>query len=74
METTLPNFLFTLLSLVFCLGDVAALSFLLTWQERAASPSARRARWWRGVVPGAMVLVGLLLLAFFQTMRLWSGQ
>ena len=70
----LPNLLLTALALLFCVGDVAALGFLLTWQERAASYRARRARWWRGVVPGATVLVALLLLALWQTMRLWSGQ
>ena len=68
----LPNLLLTALALLFCAGDVAALGFLLAWQERAASYRARRARWWRGVVPGATVLGALLLLALWQTMRLWS--
>ena len=47
----LPQFALTLLGILFCAGDVAALSFLLTWQERAASPAARRQRLVRGVLP-----------------------
>lgn len=62
------------LGLLFCVGDVAALGFVLTWQERAASPAARRQRWLRGVLPATAVLLGLLLLALTQLMLLWSGQ
>ncbi|MDB5236152.1 MAG: hypothetical protein JWR44_3145 [Hymenobacter sp.] len=72
--TSLPNFFLTFLGLLFCVGDVAALGFLLTWQERAASPSARRQRLLRSVLPGTVVLLGLLLLAFTQLMLLWSNQ
>ena len=72
--TGLPNLLLTFLGLLFCVGDVAALGVLLTWQERAASPAARRQRFLRGVLPGAVVLVSLLLLAFVQMLLLWSGQ
>lgn len=64
----------TLLGILFCAGDVAALGVLLTWQERAPSPSVRRARLLRGVLPGALVLGALLLLALVQTMLLWSRQ
>jgi hypothetical protein len=70
----LPQFAFTFLGLLFCAGDVAALGFLLTWQERAPSPALRRLRLLRGVLPGAAVLVALLLLAFVQMMLLWSHQ
>jgi hypothetical protein len=72
--TGLPQLLLTFLGLLFCAGDVAALAVLLTWQERAATPAARRQRLLRGVLPGAVVLVALLLLAFVQTLLLWSGQ
>lgn len=74
METFLPNFFLTFLSILFCAGDVAALGFLLEWQARAAAPTERLRRLLRGVLPGATVLVALLLLAFVQTMLLWSGQ
>ena len=72
--TSLPQFALTLFGLLFCLGDLAALGFLITWQERAPTPSLRRLRLLRGVLPGALVLVGLLLLAVVQLMLLWSGQ
>ena len=64
----------TVLGLLFCVGDVAALGFLLTWQERAASPDARWRRLVRGVLPATVVLLALLLLALTQFMLLWSRQ
>ena len=70
----LPQFAFTLLGLLFCAGDIAALGFLLTWQERAATLALRRRRWVRGVMPATVVLLSLLLLALTQLMFLWSGQ
>ena len=48
------------------------LGFLLSWQERAASPAARYQRFVRRVLPAAVVLLALLLLAFTQLMLLWS--
>lgn len=71
---TLPQFAFTLLGLLFCVGDIAALGFLLTWQERAATLALRRRRWVRGVLPATVVLLSLLLLALTQLMFLWSGR
>lgn len=71
---TLPQFGLTLLGLLFCLGDVTALGFLLTWQERAATPADRRHRLWRIVLPATLVLLALLLAALTQLMLLWSGQ
>ncbi|MDO7876542.1 hypothetical protein Q5H93_17490 [Hymenobacter sp. ASUV-10] len=71
---SLSQFGFTLLGILFCAGDVAALGVLLTWQERAPSPLVRRMRLLRGVLPGALVLGALLLLALVQTMLLWSRQ
>jgi hypothetical protein len=68
----LPQFALTLLGFLFCVGDVAMLGYLLTWQERAASPGGRLRRLWRGVVPGAVVLISLLLTALTQLMLLWS--
>jgi hypothetical protein len=72
--TGLSQLLLTFLGLLFCAGDVAVLGVLLTWQERAATPAARRRRLLRGVLPGAVLLVALLLLAFVQLLLLWSGQ
>ncbi len=70
----LVPFAFSVLGLVFCFGDVAALGFLLTWHARAATPGLRRRRLWRGVLPGAAVLGALLLGALVRVMLLWSGQ
>ncbi|WP_201981433.1 hypothetical protein [Hymenobacter rubidus] len=70
--TSLPQFALTLLGVLFCIGDVAALGFLLTWQERAPTPSERWQRLVRGVLPAVAVLLGLLLLAFTQVMLLWA--
>ena len=67
-----PQFALTLLGLLFCAGDVALLGLLLTWQERAASSALRRQRLLRGVLPAAVLLLGLLLLALTQVMLLWS--
>ncbi len=74
MTTGLSQLLLTFLGLLFCAGDVAILGVLLTWQERAPSPDARRHRLVRTVLPVAVVLVALLLLAFVQIMLLWSEQ
>ena len=71
---SLPQMALTILGIVFCIGDVAALGMLLTWQERAATPDARWQRWVRGVLPATVVLLGLLLLAFTQLMLLWSSK
>jgi hypothetical protein len=72
--TLLPEFFLTFLGVVFCAGDVTALAFLLNWQQMAPSPDERRHRLLRGVVPGTVVLLALLLLAIVQLMLLWSGQ
>ena len=69
-----PQLALTLLGLLFCVGDIAALGFLLTWQERAATLALRRRRWVRGVLPATAVLLSSLLLAFTQLMLLWSEQ
>ncbi|HEX8656952.1 MAG TPA: hypothetical protein VF690_05435 [Hymenobacter sp.] len=69
--TFLPQIALTLLGILFCAGDLAALGFILTWQERAPSPATRRQRLLRGVLPAAVVLLGLLLLVFTQLMLLW---
>ena len=71
--TVLPQFFLAMLGVLFCAGDVAVLGFLLTWQERAASPEARFRRLLRTVLPATAVLLGLLL-ALTQLMLLWSGQ
>lgn len=70
----LPQLALTLLGVLFCIGDVAALGLLLTWQERASSPDLRWRRLVRGVLPATAVLLALLLLAFTQLMLLWSRE
>ena len=72
--TSLPQFALTFLGVLFCIGDVAALGLLLTWQERAPSPDVRWRRLVRGVLPATIALLALLLLAFTQLMLLWSQQ
>lgn len=72
--TLLPRVFLTFLGLLVCVGDVAALGLLLTWQVRAASPAARWRRLVHGVLPATVLLLGLLLLAFTQLMLLWSSQ
>ena len=72
--TMLPQFALTLLGLLFCAGDLTVLALLLTWQERAPSPAARRGRLLRGVLPGTAVLLALLLLVVVQLALLWAGQ
>ncbi|HEX8329422.1 MAG TPA: hypothetical protein VF629_17935 [Hymenobacter sp.] len=71
--TSIPQFVLTLLGVLFCIGDVALLGVLLTWQELAPSPEGRWRRFVRGVLPATAVLLGLLLLAFTQLMLLWSN-
>ena len=71
--SSFSQFALTFLGLLFCIGDVAALSFVLSWQERAATPDARWKRLVRGVLPATLVLLALLLLAFTQLMLLWSA-
>jgi hypothetical protein len=74
LKTMNPDFALTFLGMLFCAGDVAALGFLLSWQERAPSPATRRERLLRGVLPGTIILLALLLLALVQIMLLWSEQ
>ncbi|SHK57730.1 hypothetical protein [Hymenobacter psychrotolerans] len=64
----------TLLGLLICAGDVAALAGLLTWQERAADPDSRRQRLLRAVLPATSVLLLVLLGIVFSLMMLWSPQ
>jgi hypothetical protein len=70
--TFFPQIILTLLGVLFCVGDVAVLGLLLTWQERAPSRGVRRQRLVRRVVPATVLLLGLLLLAFTQLMLLWN--
>ncbi|QNH63143.1 hypothetical protein [Hymenobacter sediminicola] len=64
----------TLVALLICAGDVAALAVLLTWQERAADPDSRRLRLLRAVLPATSVLLLVLLGTIFSLMMLWSPQ
>ena len=64
----------TLVALLICAGDVAALAVLLTWQERAADPDSRRQRLLRAVLPATSVLLLVLLGVVFSLMMLWSPQ
>ncbi|WP_375435620.1 hypothetical protein [uncultured Hymenobacter sp.] len=64
----------TAVGLLICVGDVAALATLLTWQERAADPDSRRQRLLRGVLPVSGLLLLVLLGTLFSLMMLWSPQ
>lgn len=64
----------TVVALLVCVGDVAALATLLTWQERAADPDSRRQRLLTGVLPISSLLLLVLLGALFSLMMLWSSQ
>lgn len=64
----------TVVALLVCVGDVAALAFLLSWQEHAADPVSRRQRLLTGVLPASCLLLLLLLGAVFSLMMLWSPQ
>lgn len=61
---SLPQSALTFLGVLPCIGDVAALGLLLTWQEWAPSPDLHWPRLIRGVLPATAVLLGLLLLIF----------
>ncbi|UOQ65391.1 hypothetical protein [Hymenobacter volaticus] len=70
----LIQFSLTIVGLLVCIGDVAALATLLTWQERAADPISRRQRLLTAVLPVSSLLLLLLLGAVFFLMMLWSPQ
>ena len=70
----LLQFSLTIVALLICIGDVAALAGLLAWQERAADPASRRLRLVRAVVPATSVLLLVLLGVVFSLMMLWSPQ
>ena len=70
----LPQLALSFLGLLFCVGDVALLAWLLEWRARASSPDARWQRLLRIVLPATLILLALLLAAFTQLMLLWSGQ
>ncbi|MBC8083823.1 MAG: hypothetical protein H7Z21_11480 [Hymenobacter sp.] len=64
----------TVLALLICAGDVAALALMLTWQERAADPDSRRRRLLTGVLPVGSLLLLVLLGVVFSLLVLWSPQ
>ena len=64
----------TVVALLVCVGGVAALAFLLSWQDHAADPDSRRQRLLTGVLPASSVLLLMLLGAVFFLMMLWSPQ
>jgi hypothetical protein len=70
----LLQFSLTVLGLLICVGDVATLALVLTWQERAADPNLRRQRLLTGVLPVGSLLLLLLLGVVFFLLMLWSPQ
>jgi hypothetical protein len=70
----LLQFSLTVIGLLICAGDVAALAFLLSWQDHAADPISRRQRLLTGVLPISCLLLLVLLGAMFLLMMLWSPQ
>ncbi|MBX0290885.1 hypothetical protein K3G63_10570 [Hymenobacter sp. HSC-4F20] len=62
----------TLAGIVVCATCIGALAVLLTWRERAASSPERWQRLIVVVVPGAAVLLGVLLWTLLHVMLLWA--
>jgi hypothetical protein len=55
-----------------CAACVGGLAFLLSWRELAATPLERARRLYRAVLPGAALLLGLLLWTMLHVMLLWA--
>ncbi|UOQ79733.1 hypothetical protein [Hymenobacter sp. 5414T-23] len=51
---------------------MGSLAYLLSWRELAATPPERARRLYLGVLPGASVLLGLLLWTLLHVMLLWA--
>jgi len=58
-------------ALLLCIGGVALLALLLTWQERAATPDVRR-RLLLLVLPVGSVIFCLVLGALTLLLLLWA--
>lgn len=59
-------------ALLLCIGGVALLALLLTWQERAATPDVRRRRLLLLVLPVGSVIFCLVLGALTLLLLLWA--
>ncbi|GAB2769127.1 hypothetical protein HNQ93_000273 [Hymenobacter luteus] len=62
----------TLAGSLLCAGCIGALAVLLTWRERAASAPERWQRLVTVVLPGSVVLLGLMLWTLLHVMLLWA--
>lgn len=62
----------TLAGVLVCAACIGALAVLLTWRERAASAPERWQRLILVVLPGATVLLGVLLWTLLHVMLLWA--
>ena len=62
----------TLAGLVLCAACIAALAWLLTWRERAATPPQRHLRLVAVVLPAASLLLGTVLWTLLHVMLLWA--
>lgn len=62
----------TLGGLLVCAACIAALAWLLTWRERAATPPQRRLRLVAVVLPAASLLLGTVLWTLLHVMLLWA--
>lgn len=69
---TLLPLLLTVAGGLVCVACVGGLAFLLSWRDLAATPTERARRLYRALLPGATVLLGLLLWTMFQVMLLWA--
>ena len=57
---------------LLCAACVGGLAFLLSWREMAATPPERARRLYLAVLPGASLLLGLLLWTLLHVMLLWA--
>ncbi|TGE10280.1 hypothetical protein [Hymenobacter fodinae] len=69
--TILPTLL-TLGGVLLCAACVGGLAFLLSWRELAATPLERARRLYRVVLPGAGLLLGLVVWTLLHVMLLWA--
>jgi hypothetical protein len=57
---------------LLCAACVGGLAYLLSWRELAATPLERTRRLYMAVLPGAGLLLGLLLWTLLHVMLLWA--
>jgi membrane protein implicated in regulation of membrane protease activity len=64
--------LLTVGGVLLCAACIGGLAFLLSWRELAPTPLERARRLYVAVLPGASVLLGLLVWTLLHVMLLWA--